>query len=97
MARQAVFFLTGAMALLTVAGIGASAALADTCPEPAPIDDLPDPPELVAEDGELRGTLTIAPAEITVRGCAVISNVINGDYMAPTLRIRRGDTIRIRW
>ena len=43
----------------------------------------------------LRGTLTVAPAEITVRGCKIVSNVINGDYMAPTLRVRRGDTIGI--
>jgi FtsP/CotA-like multicopper oxidase with cupredoxin domain len=95
MARQA-GFLRCAVTLLTLAGIAASPTLADTCPEPALIDDLPDPPELVAADGELRGTLTVAPAEITVRGCPVVSNVINGDYMAPTLRIRRGDTIRIR-
>ena len=31
-----------------------------------------------------------------MRGCQVVSNVVNGDYLAPTLRIRRGDTIRIR-
>jgi suppressor of ftsI len=95
MARQA-GFLRCAVTLLTLAGIAASPTLADTCPEPALIDDLPDPPELAAADGELRGTLAVAPAEITVRGCPVVSNVINGDYMAPTLRIRRGDTIRIR-
>jgi FtsP/CotA-like multicopper oxidase with cupredoxin domain len=89
--------LSCAAALLSLAGIGAAPALADDCPNPIPpaIDDLPDPPELVSEDRELRGTLTIAPAEIVVRGCEVISNVINGDYMAPTLRVRRGDTIRI--
>jgi suppressor of ftsI len=77
---------------------GTAPALAADCPDPVPptIDDLPDPPELVSEDGELRGTLTIAPAEIIVRGCEVISNVINGDYMAPTLRVRPGDTIGVR-
>jgi FtsP/CotA-like multicopper oxidase with cupredoxin domain len=71
---------------------------ADDCPDPIPpqIDDLPDPPELRSRDGELRGMLRVAPAEIVVRGCEVVSNVINGDYMAPTLRIRQGDTIRIR-
>ena len=61
-----------------------------------PIDDLPDPPELRSVDGVLRGTLTIAPAEITVRGRKVLSNVINGNYMAPTLRVRRGDVIRLK-
>ena len=55
------------------------------------IDDLPNPPELHSVDGVLRGTLTVAPAEITVRGRKIVSNVINGNYMAPTLRVRRGD------
>ena len=55
--------------------------LAADCPGPVPpkIDDLTDPPELVGEGEEMRGTLTIAPAEITVRGCKIVSNVINGD------------------
>ncbi|MGE3743883.1 MAG: multicopper oxidase family protein, partial [Geminicoccaceae bacterium] len=44
----------------------------------------------------LRGTLSIAPAEITVRGRTIISNVINGNSMAPTLRVRRGDVIRLQ-
>ena len=71
---------------------------AEDCPDPAPaaIDDLPNPPELVSEGRVLRGTLTIAPAPVTVRGCEVVSNVINGDYLAPTLRVRRGDSIRIQ-
>ncbi|MGD9509518.1 MAG: multicopper oxidase domain-containing protein, partial [Geminicoccaceae bacterium] len=60
------------------------------------IDDLPNPPELRSVDGILRGTLSIAPAEITVRGRKIISNVINGNYMAPTLRVRRGDVIRLK-
>ena len=37
------------------------------------IDDLPNPPELRSDDGVLRGTLTVAPAEITVRGRKVLS------------------------
>jgi suppressor of ftsI len=83
--------------LLGLAG-AAAPALADDCPDPIPptIDDLPDPPELRSEDGVLRGTLTVAPAEVTVRGCMIVSNVINGDYMAPTLRVRRGDTIEVK-
>ena len=87
-----------AAALLGLAGLGAAPALAADCPNPMPptIRDLPDPPELQSVGGVLRGTLRIAPAEITVRGCKVVSNVINGDYMAPTLRIRQGDTIRVR-
>src|SRR4051812_11324710 len=60
------------------------------------IDDLPNPPELRSADGILRGTLTVAPAEITVRGRKIQSNVVNGNYMAPTLRVRRGDVIRLK-
>jgi FtsP/CotA-like multicopper oxidase with cupredoxin domain len=87
-----------AAAWLALAGVAGVPVLAADCPNPIPptIRDLPDPPELQSVDGVLRGTLRIAPAEITVRGCTVVSNVINGDYMAPTLRIRQGDTIRVR-
>jgi suppressor of ftsI len=87
-----------AVAFLCLGGTVAGPTLAADCPDPVPpaIDDLPDPPELRSENGVLRGTLTVAPAEITVRGCDIFANVINGDYMAPTLRIRRGDTIRVK-
>jgi suppressor of ftsI len=101
MTRRRVGSLSRALALLGLAGIAAAPAAAadtiDTCPDPASarIYDLPNPPELRSEQGVLSGTLTIAPAEITVRGCKVVSNVINGDYMAPTLRIQQGDTIRL--
>jgi suppressor of ftsI len=60
------------------------------------IDDLPNPPELRSKDGVLSGTLEFKPAEVTVRGRRIVSNVVNGDYMAPTLRVRRGDTIRVK-
>ncbi len=69
---------------------------AQTPPVDSTIFDLPNPPELRSVDGVLRGTLRFAPAEVTVDGQSVVSNVINGNYMSPTLRIRRGDTIRVR-
>ena len=64
-------------------------------PDPVParvqaaraIDDLPNPPELRSRDGVLRATLQIRPAEITVRGRKVRANVVNGSYLAPTLRM----------
>lgn len=59
------------------------------------IDDLPNPPELRSKNGVLSGTLTVAPAKVTVRGRTVVSNVIDGNYLAPTLRVRRGDTIKL--
>src|SRR5262245_60649889 len=78
---------------MALAGLGPSAALAQSVEA---VDDLPNPPELRSVDGVLRGTLTVAPAEITVRGRKVVSNVINGNYMAPTLRVRPGDVIRLK-
>jgi suppressor of ftsI len=44
----------------------------------------------------LSGTLTIAPAQVTVAGRRTTSNVIDGDFVPPTLRVRRGDTIEVR-
>ncbi len=94
----------GWRALLTIA-VAAGAALpgswpavaadADQAAMPATIDDLPNPPELVSKDGVLKGTLTVAPAKVKVRGRTVVSNVINGSFVAPTLRVRRGDTIKL--
>ena len=69
---------------------------AEEAPPAAAIDDLPNPPEIVSQDGVLTGTLTIAPAQVTVRGRSVVSNVVNGNFMAPTLRVRRGDTIKLK-
>lgn len=89
--RTAVAHVVLALAAAVVGG----PAGADTCPS-QPIYDLPNPPEIRSKFGVLRTTLKIAPAEITVRGCEVVSNVINGSYMAPTLRIRRGDTIKLK-
>lgn len=71
-------------------------AAAQSAPDESTLYDLPNPPELRSVDGVLRGTLTFGPAEVTVDGQTVVSNVINGNYMAPTLRIRRGDTIRVK-
>ena len=76
--------------------LGPRLARADAVVSPAAIDDLPNPPEIVSQDGVLTGTLTVAPAQVTVRGRSVVSNVINGNYMAPTLRVQRGDTIKLK-
>jgi FtsP/CotA-like multicopper oxidase with cupredoxin domain len=82
--RRGLLAATVCIALALAAGEGSPAAA---------IEDLPNPPEIVARDGVLRGKLTIAPARVTVAGRSVVSNVINGSYLAPTLRVRRGDTI----
>ncbi len=81
-----------AASTLAATSIGAAAQALDE----GTLFDLPNPPVMRSENGALRGTLTVAPAEITVDGRSVVSNVINGNYMAPTLRIQRGDTIRVK-
>ena len=62
----------------------------------AGIHDLPNPPDWRSENGILAGTLEFKPALVTVRGRKVVANVINGNYLPPTLRVRRGDTIRVK-
>jgi FtsP/CotA-like multicopper oxidase with cupredoxin domain len=71
---------------------GIAAAEADL----AAIHDLPNPPEIRSQHGVLSGTLTNAPAQVTVAGRRTTSNVINGDFVPPTLRVRRGDMIEVR-
>jgi suppressor of ftsI len=86
--------LLAATACIALAFTAAPATAAEvSSPAAEAIDDLPNPPEIVAEGGILKGKLTIAPARVTVAGRSVVSNVINGSYLAPTLRVRRGDTI----
>jgi hypothetical protein len=65
-----------AFALATAPALAAG----EGSPAAEAIDDLPNPPEIVAEGGILKGKLTIAPARVTVAGRSVVSNVINGSY-----------------
>ncbi|HEX2526389.1 MAG TPA: multicopper oxidase family protein [Geminicoccus sp.] len=89
--------LAGMVALGALPGqAGASGAERGAVPSAAVLDDLPNPPEMRSKNGVLAGTLRFKPAEIVVRGRKVVSNVVNGNYMAPTLRIRPGDTIRVK-
>ena len=62
---------------------------------PAAITDLPNPPEIVSRDGILRTTFTMTPARVTVAGRSFTANVINGAFVPPTLRVGRGDKLRI--
>lgn len=58
-------------------------------------EDLVAPPSISSKNGELRATLTAAPASISVAGHTFTSNVYNGGYLAPVLRARRGDMVRL--
>ncbi|HEX6016258.1 MAG TPA: hypothetical protein VFY87_31535 [Geminicoccaceae bacterium] len=86
-----------AAALFLASALAATGIVAAEADQPlAAVDDLPNPPEISSRDGVLSGTLTIAPARVTVAGRGTTSNVIDGDFVPPTLRVRRGDTIEVR-
>ena len=98
------------VALLMLLAAGA-AALAEEAPAAAPVDigdvrgapddpaaleDLPNPPELRAQNGALEVELTARPSWIRVAGKRFRSNVYNGLYIPPTLVLGRGDTLRMK-
>ena len=62
----------------------------------APPVPFSNPPILESAGGILRGTLIVAPAEVTVAGKTVTTTVYNGQYMPPVLKLQPGDTIRLR-
>jgi FtsP/CotA-like multicopper oxidase with cupredoxin domain len=67
-------------------------------PESAPrtAEPWPDVPELVSRDGVLDLTLTLAYADLEIGGQKVRLRTYNGALVGPTLRVRPGDTLRVR-
>lgn len=57
--------------------------------------DLVEPEIISSQNGLLQARLIAAPSEITVAGRTFRSNVYNGSYLAPTLRVQRGDSVRL--
>lgn len=57
---------------------------------------LTEPRTIRSEGGVLETTLTARMARIEVAGRPVVARVYNGAYIPPTLRVRPGDTIRLR-
>jgi len=64
--------------------------------EPATNGPIPHPVSIAAVNGELAVTLTARPAPVTVAGHTVVSNVYNGIYIPPVLRLKRGNTLHLR-
>ncbi|RXF73033.1 multicopper oxidase family protein [Hansschlegelia zhihuaiae] len=64
-------------------------------PSAAKPDDLPNPPDIYSRNGVLEATLTAKPSRITVAGRSFTSNVYNGLYIPPTLRLNPGDTLKL--
>ncbi|HEV3051230.1 MAG TPA: multicopper oxidase family protein [Longimicrobium sp.] len=52
-------------------------------------------PEIRSSGGVLRDSLTMAPATYTLGGRSVTSNVYNGNYNAPTLRVDLGERVEL--
>jgi FtsP/CotA-like multicopper oxidase with cupredoxin domain len=62
----------------------------------APPVPFSNPPIIESAGGILRATLTVAPTEVIVAGHVVKTNVYNGLYMPPVLKVNPGETIRLR-
>ncbi len=84
-----------ALALAATVGAVASPALATeaAATDAPPVADLPNPPEMASNHGTLKVTLTAAPSKVTVAGHTLVSNVYDGLYTPPTLRLNPGDTL----
>ena len=57
--------------------------------------EIVNPPSVTSTNGVLAYTVTAAPARVTVAGRTFLSNVYNGSYIPPVLRVKRGDEVRI--
>lgn len=62
---------------------------------PASAGDLQEPSSITSQNGLLEARLIAAPANITVAGQSFRANVFNGSYLAPTLRVQRGDQVKL--
>jgi len=51
---------------------------------------------VASHEGALQTTLAAARATVDVAGRPVLAAVYNGSYLPPTLRVHRGDTLRLR-
>ena len=75
--------------------LGSLLALAPVAPALAKPPPFADPPFLVSEEGVLAVTLDASPSEIRIKNKRVTSNVYNGLYVPPVLRLGLGDTLQV--
>src|SRR5512132_4010119 len=61
----------------------------------AKVPDMIQPPPLFSTNGVLDVTLAAGFANVSIGGQQVMTTVFNGLYLPPTLRVRRGDLLRI--
>lgn len=55
-----------------------------------------EPPQIKSEDGVLETELTVGPHTIEVAGKKVTTNLYNGLFAPPTLRLKPGETLRLK-
>lgn len=81
---------------LAVGGVVAALGLLASCNDSDSGLDIPEPEILSSRDGVLQVTLTQAPALVTVAGQSFRSNVFNGQYIPPVLKMQRGDRLELQ-
>ncbi|HEY2066664.1 MAG TPA: multicopper oxidase domain-containing protein, partial [Gemmatimonadaceae bacterium] len=84
------------MRSITLLVSGGLAVLATPTLAQAPADTLPVPPVVRSHGGVLRLELDAATSTVAVAGRRVALTVYGGQYQPPTLRLRAGDTLRVR-
>lgn len=83
---------------LALIGAACVAAHAESPAPAAPANiEIPEPQVVKSVDGVLDFTLTAKPAHVTIAGQSVLTNVYNGAYIPPVLRLRRGDELRLKF
>ena len=58
--------------------------------------EVPEPTSLSPVDGVLAVTLTAKPSKVEVAGPSFVTNVYNGMYIPPVLRLKRGDELQLK-
>ena len=58
-------------------------------------NEIPEPEIVSSRNGVLQVTLTQAPSRVTVAGRSFVSNVFNGQYIPPVLKLARGDRLEL--
>ena len=94
MSNMGVLFSRGRVCRV-VAAVGTVLLLASCNDDDGAGPEIVDPEILDSRNGVLQVTLTQAPTRITVAGQTFTSNVFNGQYIPPVLRMRRGDRLEL--
>lgn len=84
------YVLNYSFSILLLACAPAAALAKDHQPEFA------DPPQIASENGVLETEFTVAPHTVEVGGKKVTTDLYNGLFAPPTLRVRPGDTLRLK-